>query len=81
MSKEKVVHINVPKFGQILTVRPANMDYEQYRAERAYQCKRLKARLKGFVVHKASEIIKIGENQIYRKYEPCVGKTFKLNFQ
>ena len=82
MNKEvEVVHINVPKFGNILTARPENMSYEKYRAERAYQNKRLKKRLKGFLVYKASEIVKIGATEMLRKYQPCVGKKFVLNFQ
>ena len=82
MNKEvEVVRINVPKFGDILTARPENMSYEKYRAERAYQNKRLKKRLKGFLVYKASEIVKVGEAEMLRKYQPCVGKKFVLNFQ
>lgn len=82
MNKEvEVVHINVPKFGDILTARPEKMSYEKYRAKRAYQHKRLKERLKGFLVYKASEIVKVGETEMLRKYQPCVGKKFVLNFQ
>lgn len=82
MNKEvEVVRINVPKFSYILTARPEKMSYEEYRVERAYQNKRLKKRLKGFLVYKASEIVKAGETEMLRKYEPCVGKKFVLNFQ
>ena len=82
MNKEvKVAHINVSKFGDILTARPEKMSYEKYRAKRAYQNKRLKERLKGFLVYKASEIVKVGETEMLRKYQPCVGKKFVLNFQ
>ena len=82
MNKEvEVVRINVPQFGDILTARPENMSYEKYRAKRAYQNKRLKERLKGFLVYKASEIVKVGETEMLRKYQPCVGKKFVLNFQ
>jgi hypothetical protein len=41
----------------------------------------LKERLKGFLVYKASEIVKVGETEMLRKYQPCVGKKFVLNFQ
>jgi hypothetical protein len=67
MNKEvEVVRINVPKFGDILTARPEKMSYEEYRAERAYQNKRLKKRLKGFLVYKASEVGKVGETEVLR---------------
>ena len=82
MNKEvEVVRINVPKFGDILTARPEKLSYNEYRTLRASQNKRLKQRLKGFLVYKASEIIKVGETEMLRKYQPCVGKKFVLNFQ
>ena len=79
--KVEVEHINVPKFGDILTARPEKLSYNEYRTVRAYQHKRLKERLKGFLVYKASEIVKVGETEMLRKYQPCVGKKFVLNFQ
>ena len=82
MNKEvEVVRINVPKFGDILTARPEKLSYGEYRIVRASQNKRLKERLKGFLVYKASEIVKVGEAEMLRKYQPCVGKKFVLNFQ
>ena len=75
-----VVRIDVPKFGEILTARPKKMSYEEYRAKRTGQNKRLKARLKGFLVYKSSEIVKVGEVDMLRKYKPCVGKHFVLKF-
>ena len=83
----EVVRINVPKFGDILTARPEKMNYEKYRAERAYQHNCLKKRLKGFLVYKLNKeegwgyIVKVGETEMLRKYQPCVGKKFVLNFQ
>jgi hypothetical protein len=79
--KVEVVRINVPKFGDILTARPEKLSYGEYRTVRALQNKRLKERLKGFLVYKASEIVKVGETEMLRKYQPCVGKKFVLNFQ
>ncbi len=81
MVREKVVRFNAPKFGEILNGRPKGMSYEQYRFKRAYQHKRLKKRLKGFLVYKASEIVKVDETEMLRKYQPCVGKKFVLNIQ
>lgn len=81
MTREfEVVRINAPKFGKILTARPANMPYDRYCEERAIQNKRLKERRKGFLVYKASEIITIGEKSFCQKYAPCVGKKFVLKF-
>lgn len=77
---DNVVRINVPKFGEILTARPKKMSYEEYRAERTRQNKRLKARLKGFLVYKSSEIVKVDKVEMLRKYAPCVGKIFILKF-
>lgn len=82
MNKEvEVVRINVPKFGDILTARPEKLSYNKYRIVRASQNKRLKQRLKGFLVYKASEIVKVGEMEMLRKYQPCAGKKYVLNFQ
>lgn len=43
--------MRVEKFkGEIITARPEGMDYETYRAVRKEQQKRLKGRLRGFMV-------------------------------
>lgn len=81
MEREKVVRFNAPKFGEILNGRPKGMSYEQYRIERSHQKNRLKERLKGFLVYKACEVVKVGEKEFLRRYSPCVGKDFVLNIQ
>ena len=43
-------HINAPKFGELLTARPNNMSFEEYKKERRIQTRRLKSRLHGFMV-------------------------------
>ena len=47
----------VRRVGEILNERPAKMDYEQYRALRREQTKRLKSRLRGFVVWKSKAVV------------------------
>ena len=48
--------IEVPAIGDVLTRRPNNMPYEQYRKERSWQQEKIKARLReGIVIHKSWE--------------------------
>lgn len=47
----------VTRWGRILNERPAKMDYEEYLALRREQTKRLKNRLRGFVVWKSKAVV------------------------
>lgn len=81
----ETVKVNVPKFGTILTARPEGMSYREYRHKLAIQNEKLKARRKfGFLCYKAIEVIETAvEGQKFhstRKYPPCVGKKFILNY-
>lgn len=86
MKKEvETVQVNVPKFGEILTARPEGMSYDEYRHKLAMQNAKLKARRQfGFLCYKAIEVIQSevgGEKlQSVKKYPPCVGKRFILNY-
>ena len=79
------VKVNVPKFGTILTARPEGMSMSDYRYERSMQNAKLKARKQfGFLCYKAIEVIEseiAGKKvQSVKKYPPCVGKRFILNY-
>ena len=81
----KIVKVNVPNFGTILTARPKGMSYSEYRHKLALQNEKLKARRKfGFLCYKAIEVIETAVEgqkfQSVRKYPPCVGKRFILNY-
>ena len=81
----ETVKVNVPKFGEILTARPKGMSFSEYRHKLAMQNAKLKARMQfGFLCYKAIEVIEdeVGayKNQRVRKYPPCVGKRFILNY-
>lgn len=81
----ETVKVNVPKFGTILTARPKGMSFSEYRHKLAMQNAKLKARRQfGFLCYKAIEVIEqeVGEHKIQRvrKYPPCVGKRFILNY-
>lgn len=84
MEKE-VVKVDVPKFGTILTARPEGMSFSEYRHKLDMQKAKLKARKQfGFLCYKAVEVIstEVGGKQIQsvRRYAPCVGKRFILNY-
>ena len=81
----ETVKVNVPKFGKILTARPKGMSFIEYRHQLAMQNAKLKARRQfGFLCYKSIEVIEVGEGkmkmQSVRKYPPCVGKRFILNY-
>lgn len=81
----ETVKVNVPKFGTILTARPKGMSYSEYRHKLAIQNAKLKARRKfGFLCYKAIEVIETEiegrKFQQAKKYPPCVGKKFILNY-
>lgn len=81
----ETVKVNVPKFGEILTARPKGMKFSEYRNRLAMQNAKLKARKQfGFLCYKAIEVVEEegGEYKIQRvkKYPPCVGKRFILNY-
>lgn len=84
MEKE-VVKVNVPKFGEILTARPKGMSFSEYRHKLAMQNAKLKARRQfGFLCYKAVEVFETElegvKVQQLKKYPPCVGKRFILNY-
>lgn len=63
----ETVKVTVPKFGTILTARPEGMSFSEYRHRLAMQNAKLKARRQvGFLCCNA--------------FEPCVGKSFILNY-
>lgn len=51
--------LTVRRYGEILNERPAKMPYEEYKALRREQTKRLKARLRGFMVWKSKAIVQV----------------------
>lgn len=84
MEKE-VVKVNVPKFGTILTARPKGMSFSEYRHKLAMQNAKLKARRQfGFLCYKAVEVFETElegvKVQQVKRYPPCVGKRFILNY-
>lgn len=83
--EREVVKVNVPKFGTILTARPEGMSYQEYRHKLSMQNAKLKARRQfGFLCYKAIEVIETSieghKIQSVKKYPPCVGKRFILNY-
>ena len=81
----ETVKVNVPKFGTILSARPEGMSYSEYRYKLALQKEKLKARRQfGFLCYKAIEVFEheVGGAKIQqaKKYPPCVGKRFILNY-
>lgn len=65
--ERKVVKVDVPKLGTILTARPEGMSFSEYRHRLAVQNAKLKARRQvGFLCCNA--------------FEPCVGKSFILKY-
>ncbi len=90
MEKVKVkevetVRVNVPKFGTILTKRPEGMSFIEYRHKLEMQKSKLKARRQfGFLCYKAIEVLETEVDghkiQSVKKYAPCVGKRFILNY-
>ena len=81
----KTVRVNVPKFGTILTKRPEGMSFIEYRHKLEMQKSKLKARRQfGFLCYKAIEVIETNTDgvklQSAKKYPPCVGKRFILNY-
>ena len=65
--ERKVVNVDVPKFGTILTARPEGMSFSEYRHRLAMQNAKIKARRQvGFLCCGAAE--------------PCVGKRFILKY-
>lgn len=60
---------------EILTSRPEGMDYSDYKEYLKLQKKWIKNRLKGSLVYKASERVKIGNNYYIQNYLPFKGKT------
>ena len=83
--ERKVVKVDVPKFGTILTARPEGMSFSEYRHKLAMQNAKLKARRQfGFLCYKAVEVYETElegvKVQQVKKYPPCVGKRFILNY-
>lgn len=81
----ETVKVNVPKFGTILTARPKEMSFIEYRHQLAMQNAKLKARRQfGFLCYKAIEVFEheVGGAKVQqtKKYPPCVGKRFILNY-
>lgn len=81
----ETVKVNVPKFGEILTARPEGMSMIDYRYKRAMQNAKLKARRQfGFLCYKAIEVLETEVDghkiQSVKKYAPCVGKRFIINY-
>ena len=79
------VKVNVPKFGTILTARPEGMKFSEYRHRLAMQNAKMKARRQfGFLCYKAIEVLETEVDghkiQSVKKYAPCVGKRFILNY-
>ena len=81
----ETVKVNVPNFGTILTARPERMSFSEYRHRLAMQNAKLKARKQfGFLCYKAVEVYEtelegVKIHQV-KKYPPCVGKRFILNY-
>ena len=85
VKKVETIKVDVPKFGEILTARPEGMSMSEYRHKRAIQNAKLKARKQfGFLCYKAIEVFETAVEgqkfQAVRKYPPCVGKRFILNY-
>ena len=85
VKKVETVKVNVPKFGTILTARPEGMSFSEYRHKLDMQRSKLKARKQfGFMCYKAIEVIETEVEghkiQATKKYPPCVGKRFILNY-
>ena len=85
VKKIEPVKVNVPKFGTILTARPEGISYSEYRHKLALQNEKLKARRKfGFLCYKSIEVFEheVGGAKVQqtKKYPPCVGKRFILNY-
>ena len=83
--ERKVVKVDVPKFGTILTARPGGMSFSECRHKLAMQNAKLKARRQfGFLCYKAIEVLETEVDghkiQSVKKYAPCVGKRFILNY-
>ena len=83
--KVETVKVNVPKFGTILTKRPEGMSFAEYRSKLDLQRAKLKARRQfGFLCYKAIEVLETEVEghkiQSVKKYPPCVGKQFILNY-
>ena len=81
----ETVMVSVPKFGTILTKRPEGMSFGDYRHRLDMQRAKLKARKQfGFMCYKSIEVIETAVEgnklQSVRKYPPCVGKKFILNY-
>lgn len=81
----ETIKVDVPKFGTILTARPEGMSMSEYRHKRAIQNAKLKARKQfGFLCYKAIEVFEheVGGAKVQqvKKYPPCVGKRFILNY-
>ena len=72
MSKEKK---EIPKvftiasFGEIMNERPDGMPYSEYVEKRREQTKKLKRRLKGFMVWKSNYILTDGAQSPWGKLE------------
>lgn len=85
MKEVETVKVNVPRFGTILTARPEGMKFSECRHKLAMQNAKLKARRQfGFLCYKAVEVFEheVGgaKVQSVKKYPPCVGKKFILNY-
>ena len=52
----------VRRFGEIMNERPAKMSFEEYKALRREQTKRLKARLRGFMVWKSKATVQFDKD-------------------
>ena len=83
--ERKVVKVDVPKFGTILTARPEGMSFSEYRHKLAMQNAKIKARRQfGFLCYKAVEVLETEVDghkiQSVKKYHPCMGKRFILNY-
>ena len=81
----ETVMVSVPKFGTILTKRPEGMSFGEYRHRLDMQRAKLKARKQfGFLCYKAIEVVQSEVEgkmfQLTKKYPPCVGKKFILNY-
>lgn len=81
----ETVKVNAPKFGEILTARPKGMSFQKYRHKLDMQRSKLKARKQsGFLCYKAIEVFEheVGGVKVQqaKKYPPCVGKRFILNY-
>lgn len=68
MAKKKTATLQVPevftvrRYGKIMNERPVKMSYEEYKALRREQTKRLKARLRGFMVWKSKATVQLDKD-------------------